>query len=142
MLVFALLLIAGGLVAVVSLVIFLAENLLALSCAGLAAHLALAGGGGWPGAVFAGALTFAVITAASRLSIHLIPSLTLRMLLASLVIVPAALAGLCLAEGVLWPFVPSVLWRTGLAIVAAAATAGGACRRLWPCGHPGDQTHL
>ena len=141
MLVFALMLIVGGLVVAVSLVVFLSENLFPLFCAGLAAHAALASGGGWPGAVFAGAVTFAAIATALRLSVHLITSPPLRMLLAGLVILPAALAGFCLAEAVLWSFVPSSLWRMALAIVAAMASAGGACRRLWLCEYPRDQTH-
>jgi|GEM_PF-1881523 len=142
MLVFALMLIAGGLAVAVSLVVFLAENLFALFCSGVVAHAALAVGGGWPGAAFAGAVTFAVIGTALRLSIHLVPSPTVRMLLAGLVIIPAALASFCLAEAVLWPFVPSAPWRMSLAMVAATAGAGGACRKLWPCEHPRDQTHV
>lgn len=140
MLVFALMLIAGGLVVAVSLIIFLAENLFALFCAALAARAALAGGGGWPGAIVASALTFAVVAAALRLSLHLTRSPTLRMLLASLVILPGVFCSFLLTEALLWPFVPASTWRTCLSLVAAAAGLAGMCRRLWPCDGPHYQT--
>jgi len=136
MLVFSLMLIAGGLVVATSLVIFMAENLFALICAALAARVALATGGGWLGAIVAGALTFAIVTAALRLSILLARSPASGFILASLIILPAALSAFCIAEALLWPLVPASPWRMGLALVAAA----GAYRRLWPCEPPLDQT--
>ena len=130
MLLFALVLIAAGLVVAVSLVVFLAENLLALLCAALVGHVALAGGGGWPGAVVAAATTFAFAATGLRVAIGLAPSAGLRMLFAGLIVIPAALFSFGLTEAVLWPFVPAPIWRTSLALIAAAAGAAGACRRL------------
>ena len=131
MLVFALMLIAGGLVAAVSLIAFLAENLLALLCAALAGHAALTCGGGWPGAAVVAATTYAFVASGLRIAIGLAPSPGLRMLLAALVVIPAALFTFGLAGAALWPFVPDSTWRTGLALIAAMAAAIGACRRLW-----------
>ena len=131
MLVFALMLIAGGLVVAVSLIVFFAENLFALLCAILAGKAALATGGGWPGALVAAALIFALVSVGLRLAILLTRSIHLRLLLASLIIVPAALLTFLFADGILWPFVPAPVWRMSLAVIAAVAVAAGAGRRLW-----------
>lgn len=130
MLVFALMLIAGGLIVSAALITFVAENIVALVCAILAAQAALATGGGWPGALVAAALVFAVVSAGLRLAILLTPSLIMRLALAGLIIAPAALASFIVTEALLSTVVPAALWRIGLALVAAGVSAAAAHGRL------------
>jgi len=141
MLVFALMLMAGGLIMAVSLIVFFAENLLPLLFAALAAKAAFVTGGGWPGALLAGSLTFALASTALRLSMLFITTPLLRLVLIGLIVVPAALFCFLLAEAVLWPFVPSSLWRTSLALIAALAAGAAAPRRLWTCAQQTGQAH-
>lgn len=131
MLVFALMLIAGGLAVAVALVAFLSENLLAGLAAILAGQAALATGGGWPGAVVAAALTFAAVSAGLRLAILCTRSLGVRCVLASLIVAPAAVVSFVVTDALLWSVVPAPVWRTCLAVIAALVSAAGACRRLW-----------
>ena len=132
MLVFALVLIAGGLITAVALVLFMCEYLLPLLCAGFAGQAALATGGGWPGAVVVGASTFAVVAAGLRLGMVFAKPAPVRALCLLLTIGPAPLVAFGLAEACLWPLVPSSAWRMCLAIFAAIWATVGTCQRLFP----------
>ncbi|HTM82184.1 hypothetical protein [Asticcacaulis sp.] len=142
MLVFVLALIAVGVFAAANLLIFFCENLFALWCAALAGKIALASGGGWPGAFVAVALTFAAASAGLRLAILHVRPLGLQLALAVLIVAPTALSAFGLVEAILWPFVPQSLWRLALAALTATIVATGACRRLWSLQPAHDQTRV
>lgn len=132
MLVFAFVLIAGGLITAVALTLFICEYLLPLLCAGFAGHAALATGGGWPSAIVVSALIFAVVAAGLRLGMVFAKPAPVRALCLFLTIGPASLVAFALAEACLRPLVPSSAWRVCLAIFAAIWVTVGTCRRLFP----------
>jgi len=124
MLVFALALMACGLIALVGLIVFLGENLPALALAIVVGRAALGTGGGWPGAVLAAALAFAGTTTALRLGLMFAP-FPMRVLLCVIIVAPTAAITFALADGLLAGSVPSDAWRIAIALLAATAVAVG-----------------
>jgi hypothetical protein len=129
MLAFVLLLIAGGLLMVITLVLFICDFVAPLLCGLLAAQLALATGGGWPGAAALGGLAFALVATGLRLGAALAQTPALRLTCAAVIILPATGLAFSLAEAILWSVVPSPVWRTGLALITAMWVAAGGWRR-------------
>ncbi len=120
MLVFALALIACGLVTAAGLFAYLCENLLALVAALLAGKAALATGGGWPGAILAASTAFALASIALRVGLAVRKPLPLQLLFATLIAAPAGIACFALTEALLHPFVAAMGWRVAIAALTGA----------------------